>query len=140
MPARVGLEIVRSTNSPPDLRTSSIACVKRLGDSIQFVSRENTAPNHSEPVSEEPLEQRDCKIPLDYLGYLGGIVRCGMASYGGSVNPQLAERPESKTREDVVEQQTQQLQERWKRICIDAVLLLVVVFCVAELAIRLLQR
>jgi len=63
-----------------------------------------------------------------------------MASYGGSVNPQLAERPESKTREDVVEQQTQQLQARWKRICIDAVLLLVVVFCVAELAIRLLQR
>jgi len=56
------------------------------------------------------------------------------------VNPQLADRPDSKTKDDVVEQQPQQSPARWKRICIDAVLLLVVLFCVTELAIRLLQR
>ena len=53
---------------------------------------------------------------------------------------QFAERPESKTRKDVVEHEMQELPARWKRICVDAVLVMVVVFCVAELIIRLSHR
>ncbi len=52
------------------------------------------------------------------------------------VPTQIAERPLSKTRKDVVEHE-QELPARWKRICVDAVLVMVVVFCVAELVIRL---
>lgn len=63
-----------------------------------------------------------------------------MAKYGGNVTTQIVERPESKTGEDVVEHEMQGLPARWKRICVDAVLVMVVVFCVAELIVRLSHR
>ena len=58
----------------------------------------------------------------------------------GSVSTQIAEEPEYKTRKDVVEHEMQESPARWKRICVDAVLVMVVVFCVAELIIRLSHR
>lgn len=57
-----------------------------------------------------------------------------------SVTTQMLETSESKTREEVQVQEQPVETSRWKRIVIDAALLLVVVFCVAELAIRLLHR
>ena len=57
-----------------------------------------------------------------------------------SVTTQRLETSESKTREEVQVQEQPVETSRWKRIVIDAALLLVVVFCVAELAIRLLHR
>jgi len=64
----------------------------------------------------------------------------GMATYRWSVTAQVAERPDSKTRNDAVEPEIQELPARWKRICVDAVLVMVVVFCVAELIVRLSHR
>jgi hypothetical protein len=52
----------------------------------------------------------------------------------------MLERPETETGQDMAAQEQQAVTSRWKRIVIDAVLLLIVVLCVAELAIRLLHR
>jgi len=52
----------------------------------------------------------------------------------------MLEGPEIQRREEVRVQEQPAATARWKRILIDAALLLVVVFCVAELAIRLLHH